>query len=282
MTNITSENCTIVENREWPKVSVLFVTYSRFNLLEETLKSFIDNTEYPALELVIADDGSPEEIQEKILTLPADIFCLSPRNRGLGSNNNAGIRSCTGKYILMVQDDWRCHGPSDYLKNCVAALERNPQIGLINFAGAAHPIDPAEKVLGLTEYCFLTPYPMNDGTKEFFLYSDQPHIISWRAIECVGLYKEDRDMEVCERDYELRWAAQRELCTAVFPKYYKVTFTDQGGQYSFRTTRFRYRISSFLAPVSRLIKSKFPALFSVSKSMVIATIAVMERLRLVR
>ena len=80
-----------------------------------------------ALEVVIADDGSGPEIQAKIRTLPADVFALSPENQGLGPNNNNGIAHCKGKYILMIQDDWECFGPPDYLSNAVWVLEANPQ-----------------------------------------------------------------------------------------------------------------------------------------------------------
>jgi len=89
---------------EWPLVSVLFITYKRFDLLKKTVESFRQNTDYPRLELVIADDGSGPAIQAEIRTLPADVFALMPKNRGLGANNNNGIRHCNGKYILIVQE----------------------------------------------------------------------------------------------------------------------------------------------------------------------------------
>ena len=43
---------------EWPLVSVLFITYKRFDMLQKSFESFRRNTNYPRLELVIADDGS--------------------------------------------------------------------------------------------------------------------------------------------------------------------------------------------------------------------------------
>ena len=85
-----------MNDSEWPLVSALFITYKRFELLKETVESFRRNTDYPRLELVIADDGSGPEIQEQIRKLPADVFALLPKNRGLGANNNNGIEHCSG------------------------------------------------------------------------------------------------------------------------------------------------------------------------------------------
>jgi hypothetical protein len=39
-------------------------------------------------------------------------------NRGMGANNSAGLKECSGrKYILPLQDDWECHGPRHYVKD---------------------------------------------------------------------------------------------------------------------------------------------------------------------
>ncbi|MGC1360818.1 MAG: glycosyltransferase family 2 protein [Silvibacterium sp.] len=128
-------------NNHFPLVSVLFITYKRYEMLERSFHSFLENTDYPNLQLVIADDGSGPEIQAQIRNLPANIFALAPKNRGLGANNNNGLRHCTGKYVLIIQDDCICSGPPDYLKNTILVMETNPNIGIVNYAGAPHPID---------------------------------------------------------------------------------------------------------------------------------------------
>jgi GT2 family glycosyltransferase len=265
-----------------PLVSVLFITYSRFDLLEHAVRSFRAHTDYPEVELVIADDGSPADVQKKIRTLPADVFALAPKNCGLGANNNNGLRHCSGKYILMIQDDWHCDGPSDYLRNAVAVLEANPDVGLLNFAGAPHPADLTQRLEGSDEPCYATPRPFENGRMEHFLYSDQPHIQTRAALEHVGFYKEDRDMEECEIDYNFRWRDQGRFQTAVFPAYYMRVFSNKGEGQSFRTGRFRYRVQGMLQPFKPALERISPRLFRFSKAMVQAVVRSMERLRLVR
>lgn len=262
-----------------PLVSVVFVTYKRFDLLKKTVESFLRNTDYPRLELVVADDGSGPEIQARIRTLPFDVFALSDRNRGLGANNNNGYRRCSGKYILMLQDDWECMGPPDYLANSVAVMEANPEVGIINFGGAPHPPDLSRRLAGSAEPCYVTPKPLDDGTKAYFLYTDNPHLRSMESFRKVGFYREDRDMEACEGDYERRWQAQTNYATAVFPAYHRRLFAHRGDESSFRLGMFRNRVQAPLVPFAHWLKRHCKPLYHVGKASLLASIRLIEKLR---
>jgi glycosyltransferase involved in cell wall biosynthesis len=267
-----------------PLVSVLFVTYKRVDMLRMSLEAFRCNTDYPNLEIVIADDGSGSEIQKRIRALAADVYALAPKNSGLGANNNQGLRHCTGDYILMVQDDWKCRGPANYLKQAVSVMKANPQLGIINFAGAAHPADFAQRLEGSDEPCYVTPRPYEDDRKEYFLYADQPHIQSRAALDYIGPYIEDSDMEICETDYSYRWKLQTQFVTGVFPAYYMRVFSNEGiaQQVSFRTTRFRYKVAAFLLPAKPFLVQHANPVFRLGKSLVQSGLRTLERLRIVR
>lgn len=268
---------------ELPLVSILFITYKRFDLLKPTVESFLRNTSYPRLELVIADDGSGPEIQEQIRTLPADVFALAPKNRGLGANNNNGLRHCNGKYIFMIQDDWQCQGPPDYLRNCIQVMEANPQVGIVNFAGSPHPPDLSQPLTGSSEPCYVTPTPLKSHKVEY-LYADQPHIRSRAALEHVGYYIEHRDQDQCEIDYSIRWQQQTKFLTAVFPGYHLKVFSNEGeaqGQ-SFRLKLFRYRVRSFLMPAKPFLVKYANPLFKIGKATVNGGIRTLEKLRVVK
>ena len=268
----------------WPLVSVLFVTYKRFDMLKKTVESFRSNTDYPRLELVIADDGSGPEIQAQIRALPVDVFALAPKNRGLGANNNNGINHCKGKYVLMIQDDWECHGPADYLTNAVSVFEANPKLGFINFAGAPHPADLTQPLKGSSEPCYVTPRAYEGSHKEEFLYCDQPHLQSRASLDAIGSYIEDRDMEKCENDYNLRWKEQTQFLTAVFPSYYMKVFSNEGAvqRQSFRTTRFRYAVARFLLPAKPFLVKHANPVFKLGKAVVQGSVNTLEKLRIVR
>jgi glycosyltransferase involved in cell wall biosynthesis len=266
----------------WPLVSVLFVTYKRFDLLKVTVETFLRETDYPNLELVVADDASGVEVQNEIRTLPVDVFAFAPKNRGLGANNNIGLRHCKGDYILMLQDDWECHGPRDYLRNAVGVMQANAQIGIINFVGANHPPDLSQRLSGSEEPCYVTPKPLQGGHMEYFLYSDNPHVRSRAMMDFMGYYIEDRDMEKCEIDYNFRWRDQKQFLTAVFPSYYRKTFVHVGAEHSYRTTRLRYRVAAWLQPLKPILLKTAPGIFRFGKSTVVRAIRMLERLRVIR
>lgn len=265
-----------------PLVSALFITYKRFDYLQRTFDAFLRNTDYPNLEIVIADDGSGPEIQEKIRRLPAHRFALSPKNGGLGANNNAGLRLCTGKYVLMIQEDCVCYGPPHYLREAVGVMEANPDVGMINFSGGPHPPDLSMRLAGSAEPCYVTPRPFEDGLKEHYLYSDQPHLRSMESVRVVGPYSELRDMGRVERDYELRWKAQTQYKTAIFPAYYRTVFRHDNSAPSFREARFRQRGARPLIPVARWLKRRCWPVYRVTRACFYGFARVLEELRIVR
>lgn len=269
-------------NIQFPLVSILFITYKRFDLLERSVRSFRQNTDYPNLQLVISDDGSSPEIQAQIRTLPADVFALMPKNRGLGANNNNGLRHCTGKYILMIQDDCMCSGPPEYLRNTISAMEANPSVGLVNYYGAPHPLDKSRALAGSTEACYIVSRPFDDHTVEHFLYADQPHVMSRAAFDLVGYYIEPRGIGNCEDDYRRRWQNQNRFATAIFPAYYNKLFVHEGEAQSFRTNLFANRLDAFLMPLAMFLKQHCRPLFAVGKTFVRASVEAMKKLRIVQ
>lgn len=263
---------------DWPLVSALFITYKRFDHLKRALATFRQNTQYPNLQVVIADDGSGPEIQGYIRQLPADVYALSPKNQGLGPNNNQGISHCRGKYILMIQDDWICQGPADYLCQSVSVMNANPQLGVINYCGADHPPDRSRQLAGSSEPCFLTPKATEALNKAEFLYSDQPHLISREAQDFIGPYIYHRQIENSEDDYRARWAAQSKYAAAVFPAYYRSVFTESGAR-SFRNSRVRYRVGDLLQPLKPFLPVP---VVKAGKFAILKTVHGLEKLRIVR
>lgn len=200
-------------NNIYPKISVLFITYTRIDLLKKTYDTFLLNTDYPRekLELILCDDGSPEFIQDEMKKLKFDKYLFATKNEGMARNVNKGILATSGKYILQLQDDWLCKGPSNYLKLGIKALEENTEIGLIRYR------------LGIKYLC--TSKSFNNGLnvihilnrdqkdtvkrkyyrKDTFLYSDNPHLKRKELHEKLGLYESYKYLPQVELDFCLRF-----------------------------------------------------------------------------
>jgi len=250
-----------------PLVSVLFVTYNRPELLARTVHSFLQHTKYPQLELVVTDDASTPNARRAITELPFHVFVLADENRGLGANLNAGLRRCSGRYILVLQDDWDCVAPPDYLRNTIAVMQENPQIGFVNFYGAQHEIASAP-LPGSDEPCHEIVNEFFDGERHLPIYTDTPHVVAAEAVRCLGYYREGCRMEQCELDYAARFAAQRKIKAALFPAHYNRAFLHTGEQQSFRTRTVRHRVETWLHPCGRALKRRCPFLYVPSRSLV--------------
>lgn len=92
-----------------PLISVFIPVYNQVNYIHQTLDSVI-NQNYPAIEIVVGDDGSTDGTQEAILeyqkkypTLIKPIF--SKKQSGITNNCNRILENCTGEFIAFLGGD---------------------------------------------------------------------------------------------------------------------------------------------------------------------------------
>ncbi len=113
-------------------VSILIPTYQpNTAFLREAVQSVLAQT-HTNWQLLIHDDASDVDVMDGIAP-----FLLDPRIRaerniirlGIGGNWNACLQQASGDYVaFLFQDDvWH----PEYLKEAVAALEREPRVGLV-------------------------------------------------------------------------------------------------------------------------------------------------------
>lgn len=202
----------IINSDDWPLVSVLFITFDRIETLEPTVHSFISNTDYPRerLQLVVADDASRDEVQERIRDLPFDTFVLSQRNGGIGRNTNLGLAACAGSYVLQLQDDWLCEGPQDYLKRAVRSLDAIEDVGLLLLKQHPGQLPVREDLASAGDTVRIFDHAL-ERTIRFVgenAYSDWPHLKKRTFIDTAGPYAEHLRMSDTELDYARKVNAQ--------------------------------------------------------------------------
>lgn len=205
-----------------PMVSVVFVTFNRLVTLRPTLESFLSATDYPRdrLELIVADDASPADVQAQLRAMPFDVFRLSSRRGGMGANTNRGLAAATGDFVLQLQDDWECCGPRDYLHKAIEAMEAAPDCGMVllrpspNSPPLLRSIDlPTAQLRLYANRPEAPPGSVNDHA-----YSDWPHLKRREFIKAVGPYREDCPMWDTELDYSRRVNAQVRWFVADLPQ----------------------------------------------------------------
>jgi Glycosyl transferase family 2 len=234
-------------NRDLPEISVVFITYNRMRTLRATLESFLANTDYPRqlLQLVVTDDGSPEEVQREIRTMPFDVFAFGQRRSGLGANTNRGLAAANGSYVLQLQDDWECLGPPHYLRRAVTVMEASPEIGMLILR--PHPAN-----LGIVRHmkanCDVRIYSNHPWRQIAMVgqhaYTDWPHLKRRAFIEAIGLYNETPRMWETELDYSRRVNGQMRFFVADVPT--MDAFSHIGQELSFNTGSWRVRYAKRL------------------------------------
>ena len=85
-------------------VSVIIPFFNNVRWLEEAVKSVFSQT-YSDYEIIIINDGSPEEMSDFIRKYGNKITYKWQPNRGPGSARNHGIELASGKYIAFLDSD---------------------------------------------------------------------------------------------------------------------------------------------------------------------------------
>jgi len=84
------------------KISVIIPCYKYAQYLKECVDSVKYQT-YQAHEIIVVSDGSPDNTVE--LCKELGVTCIDKKNGGLSSARNAGIKACTGDYIMCLDAD---------------------------------------------------------------------------------------------------------------------------------------------------------------------------------
>ncbi|MBD2603497.1 glycosyltransferase family 2 protein [Scytonema hofmannii FACHB-248] len=107
----------------FPLISVVIPVYNRERYLSEAIESVLGQT-YPAIELIVVDDGSSDRSAEIAQSYPV-IYHFQP-NGGIGSARNAGIALAKGEFFAFLDSDdiW----VTDKLAKQMAVFEVDPNL----------------------------------------------------------------------------------------------------------------------------------------------------------
>lgn len=86
-------------------VSVVIPCYNQAHFLGEAIESVLAQT-YPQLEIVVVDDGSPDNARE-VAAGYLGVRYVRQANQGLAAARNTGLRHSTGAYLVFLDADDR-------------------------------------------------------------------------------------------------------------------------------------------------------------------------------
>jgi len=110
------------------RVSVLISTYNRAAMLEECLASVLQQT-VPPCQVIVIDDGSTDDTEERVARFGAQVEYLYKENAGKSSALNAALPRVTGDYIWVFDDDDVALPTSIEVR--LRALQASPGAGVV-------------------------------------------------------------------------------------------------------------------------------------------------------
>ena len=113
---------------ERPLVSVIIPVFNGEHFIREAVENVLSQN-YPALEIIIINDGSTDGTEAIIKQLPVDVRYFTQDNCGPAAARNKGIRDASGEFItfLDVDDLW----PENNLNIMVDEMLKNPEMDVI-------------------------------------------------------------------------------------------------------------------------------------------------------
>jgi GT2 family glycosyltransferase len=114
-----------------PLISVVLLSYDRFDLLRQALRS-LERQTYRPIEIILVDNESPSSPAIRSWAArdhPAARLVPNP-NTGYAGGMNRGLREASGDYVEFHTDDI-VHAP-DYFENLMAAVRALPSVGAAN------------------------------------------------------------------------------------------------------------------------------------------------------
>jgi len=205
---------------EYPKVSVLILSYNGKHLLEDSVSSYLAN-DYQNFDVVIIDNGSTDGTKEYIETkYPTAKLIRIEKNRGYSGGFNYGLdfvfNQNNSKYAIITNNDVKVDG--QLIKELVKVAETDDRNGFVT--GKVYYFDKPDtlQTVGKKE----DPIYWNGGhigSKEFdngqfdevserYFADDIFTLVSQKMFKEVGAYDENFLFQSEEYDWQARAKAK--------------------------------------------------------------------------
>lgn len=115
------------------KASVIILTYNNLDFTKNCLDSLQLYTDYPDWELIIVDNASSDATPAYLAAYAQERsnvkVILNSTNIGFPAGNNIGIKTATGEYLVLLNND--TYVTRGWLTDLLRPLRLDPQLGLV-------------------------------------------------------------------------------------------------------------------------------------------------------
>ena len=178
-------------------ISVVIPSYNTARYLPDAIESALQQT-HPRVEIVVVNDGSPDNTDEVVQPYLDRITYIKQENRGLSAARNVGFRASHGEFVCFLDAD-------DILLPCkfelqLVKFEREPDLGVV----ISGYVDVEED--GQTEILTVKKNWNRDALDRMVNHEVfPPHtaLIRRSALEASPLFPENIDTAESQEDWQL-------------------------------------------------------------------------------
>jgi glycosyltransferase involved in cell wall biosynthesis len=214
-------------------VSVVIPSYNYGRFVVEAVESALNQT-HPPLEVIVVDDGSTDDTEQRLTKYDGRIRYLRQGNRGLSAARNTGIRTANGEWVALLDADDLWHRQK--LEIQMGALEDRDDVGLVGSPRGNDltlPLSPAAPVTTLTTRDFVLSTRMGPSSA----------LLRKRCFDTVGYFDESLK-SIEDRDMWLRMSAKFSCLLVESPCWW---YREHTGQMSKNADRMFHNYKRVLA-----------------------------------
>ncbi len=255
--------------KAFEKVSIIIVNWNGAQHLKKCLPT-LEKINYPNFEIIFVDNASQDESIDLIKTFakrmqPRNVkikTVVNKKNLGFAGGNNAGLKSVTGKYILLLNNDTTV--TKNFIKELVGVIEKNPSVDCVQskILSMNYPekLDSVGAYLTNTGFLYHYGYFQKnklsyDSTRDLYTAKGACMMVKKEIVDKIGLFDPDFFAYFEESDFCHRiWLSGGRVMYA--PKsviYHKVGGTSNSMNNAFiQFHSFKNRINSYLKNLGTL------------------------------
>jgi GR25 family glycosyltransferase involved in LPS biosynthesis len=142
-------------------VSVVFTSCGRLDLLEKTIRSFLQYNTYPIDKYIVIENDKQKNTKEVLAKIFKDLnflLIINDENIGQVSSIDKAYSFVESEYIFHCEDDWEFYN-KNFIQNSIDVLKHNQKYINVNIRkrfdgerGSMHPI--SEKLYTNSNTCF--------------------------------------------------------------------------------------------------------------------------------
>ena len=246
--------------RQRPTVSVYIPCYNAERTIGACIASLLAQRLRPD-EILVIDDGSTDRSQNLVRRFPGVTLIAHPKNLGLATARNTGLRESKGDLVASIDSD--CAADPQWLATLVKAMFADPT--LLGVAGSVAEVERITMADRWRARHMKQHYGMREVVNPRFLFGANT-IYRREVLEKVGPYPtrlrtNGEDLEICVRIYkEIPGAVLKYIPTAVVSHLRRDTLSSLASTYWKYQTYLKWaffpkqRLSVVLKQLHRIVR----------------------------